>query len=1035
MNACRVLFGVLLLAGVLTGTAQQRVQAETAPADSPAVPSKSSAEGDKLLSAGRAAQEKGKTAEAATLFEQALQVYTRDLGPDQLATLAAMTDLATADNDLKRTDQVYTLDEAIVPLMRTLLGAENPHTLGAMSNLANDYDAQDRLDEALTLREQTLALRRKTLGNDDPDTLASMTFLAASYSNAGRDTEALALQQEADTGLRKVLGADHHDTLANQGNMANSYANLGRQAEALKLREDTLSRLRKAEGDDALETLSSMGDLANSYATLGRQDDALKLREETYVRTQDKLGVGDRATLGALANLGNSYSLVGRKDDALKIREKTLELRRQYLPPDDPETLVSMANLAASYSEAGRDADALKLDEETLTLKRAKLGPNHPETLLSMANLAKSYSDVGRKDEALKLEEQTLALRRTVLGNDHPATLISMNNLAYDYYDAGRHTESKALRRELLDGIDHTASSLNVLTRDQRSTALASYQSFYSHYAQELDADPADFAEALTVTERAKARSLLEELTARQAISNSGIPPDEVQRLTELHARLEKLDGNIASTADSDLRLILSKQRELARTELDGLNQTLTARYPRYAALSVVKPVTLDEGRALLPAHGVFISWLFDDDVTGVGLALPASGAAQVLSLGPGPEMLARAETYRWLYALPDADSFARAVQATPLNVWQLDGVLYIGSRNIRSQFAKSVSAAQYMSYRQPSIKAHGEWLSATLLEPLAAQIDPATQWIISPDGILATIPWDTLPWHGKPLGQQKQLTVIQSLSVYRLLKEREAEHLKERATTPDANHALLVMGGADYGAGTVAGKRSFQRSPQVVVDAGHTEAAEYQRQSAFDYMRSRHWPNLAGSLNEAQALHTMLPGQLLTGRNASETRLRELSQSGELASFRNLHFAAHGYLDTSVPSLSALVLSRTGNDEDNDGYVTAGEWPAFNLKSDLLVMSACETGLGKVISGEGVQGLPYALYVAGNQDTLLSLWQVSDNGTSVFMERFWKKIEAGQSHAQALTETKREFQHGDFGKAYAAPYYWAAFVLYGVQE
>jgi CHAT domain-containing protein len=273
---------------------------------------------------------------------------------------------------------------------------------------------------------------------------------------------------------------------------------------------------------------------------------------------------------------------------------------------------------------------------------------------------------------------------------------------------------------------------------------------------------------------------------------------------------------------------------------------------------------------------------------------------------------------------------------------------------------------------------------------------------------------------------------VVQSLSIYKLLKDREAQNMSAGASPP--TQTLMVMGGAKYGKGP-GQQRSFQRSPQIIINVTSTDAAEYQRQNAYDYMRSRHWPNLAGSLKEAKVLHGLITGQLLTGSDASETRLRELSQTGELARFNNLHFAAHGYLDTSVPSLSALVLTATGEDESNDGYITAGEWPAFNLKSDLLVMSACETGLGKIVSGEGVQGLPYALYVAGNRDTLLSLWQVSDNGTAVFMKRFWEKVSTGENHAQALTETKREFQRGEFGKTYTEPYYWAPFVLYGVQD
>ncbi len=836
----------------------------------------------------------------------------------------------------------------------------------------------------------------------------------------------------AQTGATAPLKASAEgDSLMREGRAAHDK---GQMAEAARLWEQARAVYTRDLGSDHPSTLFSMNNLAISYQHLGRYAEALKLNEETLALRRSKLGADHPDTLGSMNNLANSYFDLGRRAEALKLNEEILALRRSKLGVNHPLTLSSMNNLANSYRALGRYAEALKLHQETLALKRSKLGADHPDTLDSMNNLAISYSALGRHAEALKLNEETLALKRSKLGADHPDTLFSMNNLAYSYRAAARRPESLTLRRQSLDLIDRMAASLKTFTRDERSTALAQYLRYYSRFAQDLVTDPADHAEALTVTERGKARSLLEELTARQAIANSGIPADAAKRLGDLRSSFEYLDGKLAAAPNDDARKPLRAQRDASRAELDSLHQELLARHPRYAALSAVKPVTLEQGRALLPTSGVFVSWLFDEHITGVALALPKSGELQVLKSTPGIQMITRAEAFRWLHALPDADSFAKAVQAIPLAAWQQDGILYLGASGKAPADGKAVSASQYIDLRQQAIASHGQWLSDTLLKPLAAQIDSASQWIISPDGVLATIPWDTIPWNGKPLGEQKQLTVIQSLSVYKLLKDREAQYIRERARAQGSPRPLLVMGGAVYGTGR-GEQRSFQRAPQIVVNGASTVASDYQRQSAYDFMLSRRWPNLAGSLSEAEALHSLMGGRKFTGRDASETMLREVSQSGELARYRNLHFAAHGYLDTTVPSLSALVLAATGKDENNDGYITAGEWPAFNLKSDLLVMSACETGLGKVVSGEGVQGLPYALYVAGNRDTLLSLWQVSDGGTAVFMKRFWEKVKAGQNHAQALTQTKREFQRGEAGNVYAEPYYWAAFVLYGVQE
>jgi CHAT domain-containing protein len=111
--------------------------------------------------------------------------------------------------------------------------------------------------------------------------------------------------------------------------------------------------------------------------------------------------------------------------------------------------------------------------------------------------------------------------------------------------------------------------------------------------------------------------------------------------------------------------------------------------------------------------------------------------------------------------------------------------------------------------------------------------------------------------------------------------------------------------------------------------------------------------------------------------------------------------------------------------------YVTAGEWPGYDLKSDLMILSACETGLGSVVGGEGVMGLPYALYVAGNKNTVLTLWSIYDKVTAEFITSFFAKLKVGRGQVEALTATKREFINK--GGKYANPKYWAAFVLYGV--
>ena len=139
--------------------------------------------------------------------------------------------------------------------------------------------------------------------------------------------------------------------------------------------------------------------------------------------------------------------------------------------------------------------------------------------------------------------------------------------------------------------------------------------------------------------------------------------------------------------------------------------------------------------------------------------------------------------------------------------------------------------------------------------------------------------------------------------------------------------------------------------------------------------------------------------------------------------------FSTHGAL-AADPSLSSLVLSQVNLDPTTDGYVTASEWERYSLRSELVVLSACDTGVGKAAAGGGLMGLPFAQVAAGNQNALVTLWPVADAATAECMTRFFKRLTEGQAQARALAAVKREFiDH----PPYSHPRFWAGFVLCGV--
>ncbi len=305
------------------------------------------------------------------------------------------------------------------------------------------------------------------------------------------------------------------------------------------------------------------------------------------------------------------------------------------------------------------------------------------------------------------------------------------------------------------------------------------------------------------------------------------------------------------------------------------------------------------------------------------------------------------------------------------------------------------------------------------LLKPLFANaslgLAGKKRWIVIPDGDLALLPFDTLPVNGtdgkaRALIETVEVSIVQSWSVYALLKAREAEYIKL-----DRPKAMFAMGNAVYSANTHKPASAVVRGTTQVASRGWN-GADYLTDTrapnvvAEQYaMQNLRWKNLPGTAFEVEAVAKVFTSGMdkYVDAQASEAGLQALNRAGKLADYRYLLFSAHGYLAAN-PALTSLVLSLDKPTPAADGYVTAAEWPGYDFKSDLIVLSACDTGVGKTLPGEGVMGLPYALFVAGNKNTLLTLWPVDDEATAEFITRFFTRLKKGEAQVSALTAVKR---------------------------
>jgi len=296
--------------------------------------------------------------------------------------------------------------------------------------------------------------------------------------------------------------------------------------------------------------------------------------------------------------------------------------------------------------------------------------------------------------------------------------------------------------------------------------------------------------------------------------------------------------------------------------------------------------------------------------------------------------------------------------------------------------------------------------VSDLLVGPARNELRRVRRVLVIPDGGIATVPFDTLLLDGRMLAEKHEVHYAQSMSVYAQLVER-----RNRKSAFESQ--LLAVG---------APSQQLAVNDSVIAGTIIAPATRYRSNSVA-------WTPLPFALQELEKVTKIFPGATkLTGDDASEETLQQMNENGRLQQYRYLHFATHAFFSADRPDLSAIVLKQPGSSAA-DGFLTVNELSSYRLKSELTVLSACETAAGKVVDGDGVMGFAFALLVAGNANTLAALWRVPDEATEQLMTRFFLGVKRGLSHSAALSAAKRDVRAN---RRFAAPINWAGFVLYG---
>ncbi|MGO9913674.1 MAG: tetratricopeptide repeat protein [Isosphaeraceae bacterium] len=1070
----------------------------------------------------------GNHAQAQALFEKALEIDRRLLADDYPDTANSYTNLAMTLYAQGKYAQTQPLFQKALEIRRRLLTDDHPDTAASYDNLAVNLNAQGKYAQAQPLCEKALEICRRLLTDEHAETAASYNNVAYNLKSQGKYAQAQPLYEKALEIRRRLLTDDHPDTATSYNNLAMNLNAQGEYAQAEPLCEKALEINRRLLSDDHPATAGSYSNLAANLNAQGKYTQAEPLLQKALEIFRRLLAEDHPDTATSYNNLAVNLDSRGKSAAAQPLYEKALEIRRRLLTDEHPATAVSYSNAAYNLNAQGKYAAAQPLFEKALEIDRRLLTDDHPSTATAYNNVAHNLKAQGKYAQAQPRYEKALEITRRLLTDNHPRTAGTYCNVACNLNAQGKYAEARDRWQSAVKSLD--AARLGVaFTGLERTGTTESARSALAAVLARLGQP----AEAWQPLEEDLGRGLLDELAARQ---DRRLTFAERARLRELTTELERFDRLVEANPTGLDQAELAKrfddlrrQRELASI---GLGEFQTKLVQAHGPLGG-QVAKLNEIQAALPADAALVAWVdippagpdaADPDGEHWGVVVRSRGIpAWIVIGGTGPKGLwtkddneladrARSE----LRLRPGAGSadlqllveklhtrrlepLAKALGATTDGLPPARRLIVLPSRAMAGipieallapddtrtvSYAPSGTVFKYLR-EQPRPDRHAGLLA--LGDPVYQRPQTSSEPEPLPDhGLLVNFvargsnaatrglkPGDVLlAYNGTALHKREDLKAV-----------------------PEPGQAVPVE---VWRAGQVAKRELAAGKLGVVIDTRPAPVAIAEQRKLQQVLVAARsggddFAPLPATRYEVEALARLFqssdrPTRTLLAAAASEPELDRLAAAGELGRFGFIHLATHGVIDEAIPQRSAVILTQTGLPDPLeqvmnhkpvfDGRLTVREIQrGWDLKAELVTLSACETALGRDAGGEGFVGFTQALLMSGARSVCLSLWKVDDTATALFMQRFYADLLGRRTgltsllpKAEALAEAKcwlRGLTRDEVAKLaaslsggearskgaekrkeaaralnvaagpgddhpYAHPYYWAAFVLVG---
>ncbi len=999
--------------------------------------------------------------DAEKLFKESLQIRKKLLGenhPDYAESLHNLGGLYLISGDMKKKPEEMIQKAADIRL--NTLGKNHYKYANSLILLGLYYNSKGDFETAEKYYIQAIDINKQALGISHPGYISSVITLPSLYLTQGKYEEAKLLLIDILPIIESVYGKAHPKYAVNLNNLGLTYFYQGFYYQAEPILKEAMSLMKVVFGEEHTTYFNILTNLAILYQETGYYEQSEKCLNYSLRLCKKIYGDSHLQVSEITTQLGNLYFKLKNYDESEKFLQSSLDILR--LNAESPlDSLYVLHTMAHIYAIKGETDKALNLFTDISLTQKKYLGENHPDYFRTISNIIDTKGNDPKVDKSdiVNMWLDVLQKQRSAFGENHRTYLKSLNNLAVVYFRQQDYNKSQELYMQILDSLNpeegvtfYSDVVSNIGANYEMMNKCKDAEFYYSQSFEkkrELTREVFSFLSELERESYWQADNFY--LEYYQRFSNKY--KKDIPFVTVLAYNCELFSKN----------LLLNSSNQVTQTILNSENQELIKSWRQIKDL---RASIQNVDNQLIKDLNLNSSSQIEDAIMNSGNDELVQYWKELIELKRSigqqeKEIMNSTKAYRnqqqdfklqWNDIMNALNSDEVSIEFINFYNYDLGNITAI-----ERLYCALILRPGYEYPEMVTLCSEDELTTAfqqskniysLIWKPLEKYLDGAKEIYIAPSGLLHSVSFAGIKPGSGYLGDE--------YNIHNLLSTKDIIRLKSEESKEITNNKAVLFGGADFGL-------SNTELSQLDADLKNSSSMNLTR-SMFDDMdssRGQGFDYLPGSMKEVEVIATQLSGlkwetSLYTDKNATETRFKSFSSTN---SPKLLHISTHGFYfpqlkqdvnelnftntnTENIYRISDNPLIRSGlaftganhvwsgkepDESTDDGILTAYEVSNMNLSNtELVVLSACETGLGDVVGSEGVFGLQRAFRLAGVQSMIVSLWKVPDKETTDLMQEFYTQWINGASKKKALNIAQNKLK-----KLYPDnPEKWAGFIL-----